>query len=142
MRRGFAVSLVVLCLGSACASGDHLDPAAAQDLGTQIESIRTMAEGGERYKAKQAVLSLIDSVQALKEDGTVGEERAARILVVANDVLENLALLPAPAVTESPSPSVEPPVSEEGEGSDDHSGHGGEHGNGEDKGKKVGHDKD
>jgi hypothetical protein len=142
VRRLLVTALVVVCLGPACASGEDLDPTIAHDLGERVASIRTMAEAGQRYKAKQAVQSLIGSVQALEAEGIVGEDRAGQILQAANDVLDDLALLPSPTTTESSSPSAEPSVPEASNGSDEHPGHGGGKGNGEDKGKKEGHDKD
>jgi hypothetical protein len=148
VRRLLVAALAVACLVPACASGDTLDPTVAQDLGKRVASIRTMAETGQRYKAKQALQSLIGSVQALEAEGTVGEDRAGQILQAANDVLADLALLPVPTTTESSSPSAELSVPDASNGSDEHPDHGGENGNGhgngngKDNGKKVGHDKD
>jgi len=130
VRRAVVALGIVAILGSSCGGGE-LPTRLAASLQDRVATIRGFAENGRPGLARNALRNLAVLVTSRLEAGLIDEGRATEILEAAQDVAEELALLPRPSPSDTPSPSP----SEDGDGN-------GEGDSGKGKGKGKGNDGD
>jgi hypothetical protein len=109
LRRAAVALGMVAILASSCGSGE-LPPRLAASLQDRVARIREYAENGQPGLARSALRNLVTLVTTRIESGGIDDARAAEIIEAAQDVANQLALLPRSSVTASPSP---PPVEED-----------------------------
>jgi hypothetical protein len=131
VRRAAVALGVVAILVSSCGGGE-LPTRLAAALQDRVATIRGFAENGRPGLARNALRDLVTLVTARLESGVIDGGRAAEILEAAQDVADQLALLPRSSPTAGPSP---PPV-EEDDGGGQGDGDSDDKGKGEDQGNK------
>jgi hypothetical protein len=132
VRRATIALGIVAILASSCGDGE-LPSQLAATLENRVAQIRSFAESGRPGLARTELRKLIELVVSRLDAGRIDDGRATAILAAAEEVDEQLSLLPRTASTESPSPSAADAADEgqEGHGNDKNKGHGDE-GHGDD----------
>ena len=123
---------------AACSNGSQLDARTQRQLTDGVEQIRTAVADADRIAARAALRDLARTVSSLTDDGKLDRDRASEILAAAQDVADQLTLLPAPSPSPSPEPQPTSSPSEPSGQQGDGNGHGDENGNG----NAYGHDED
>jgi hypothetical protein len=115
VRRAVALVLVVFGL-VACGGGSDLDPRAARDLQTRVDSIRSAADSGDVESAQLALGELERAVARWQRRGDLSADRASQILFAAREVADALGAIPpaAPSPSASSEPSKPPEHHDEG----------------------------
>jgi hypothetical protein len=132
MTRAAAVALVLTAalLGASC-TGTAMAPSTADELSQGAAAVRAAVESGNRDAAEAALTSLRSSVDNLRRNEAISNDKAIDIVTAMNEVAAELDVMPTTTTTTVP---IE---DEDDEGG--HKGPGG-HGGGKDKSGK-GHGK-
>ena len=136
--RTAALVLILAIASAACSNGSQPDARTQRQLSDGVEQVRTAVAAADRIGAREALRDLARTVSDLTDDGRLDQDRADEILAAAQDVADQLSLLPAP----SPSPSPEPEPTSSPPAPSGHHGEGGGNDQGNGNGHAYGHDED
>jgi hypothetical protein len=133
-RRHLAVLLVAATVGTASCSGSgDLDAHTQRQLAAGVQQVQAAVAQADRVGARAALRDLTQAVTSLTDAGRLDQDRAAEILAAAQDVADQLSLLPAassPSPTTAPTTTAPVPPGQEGDS------------NGQGNGHAYGHDED
>jgi hypothetical protein len=135
-RRHLVILLVAGTLAvTSCSGSGDLDAHTQRQLAAGVEQVQAAVGRADRVGARAALRDLTQAVTSLTDAGRLDQDRANEILTAAQDVADQLSLLPAPP---TPSPSPEPtttaPVPSGEQGDSDGQGNGHAYGHDEDHG--------
>ena len=132
------IFLTAILMSASCSGTSDLDARAQRQLTAGVQEVRAAVAQGDRLGARAALRDLTQAVTSLTDDGRLDQDRATEIVAAAQDVADQLSLLPGPVPSPSPEPSSATPAPPDDQGdppghSNGHAyGHDEDHGNGKD----------